>query len=79
MESEQSKLPSNRENNHNQQEVGSNRGQAINEMIGGVAVMIDHLTVYFSHQSSESEPATTVNSQLGQNPYRGLLAFRETD
>lgn len=79
MESEQSKLPSNRENNHNQQEVGSNRGQAINEMIGGMAIKIDQLTVYFSHQSSESEPATTVDSQLGQNPYRGLLAFRETD
>ena len=79
MESEQLKLASNRENNQNQQEVGSSRGQAINEMISGMAVMIDHLTVYFSHKSSESEPAKTVDGKLGQNPYRGLLAFRETD
>jgi uncharacterized protein YjbI with pentapeptide repeats len=79
MEIEQSKLPSNRGNSQIQQEVGSNRGQAINEMIGGMAIMIDQLTVYFSQKSSESEPATTVDSQLGQNPYRGLLAFRETD
>jgi uncharacterized protein YjbI with pentapeptide repeats len=60
-----------------QQEVGKNQGQAINQMDGGIA--IGQLTVYLSHVQSEAESPQPDATNLGDNPYRGLLAFRETD
>jgi len=79
MEIEDSGASSHQGNNQNQQEVGSNKGQAINQMIGGMAMKIDQLTVYFSQKPTGSETSKTDSSELGANPYQGLKAFREMD
>jgi Pentapeptide repeats (9 copies)/AAA ATPase domain len=63
--------------NQIQQDIGSNSGQAIAQMIGGMA--IGQLTVYLSHVQTQLETAQTPANKLGANPYQGLLAFRETD
>lgn len=76
---EDSEASSNQGNSQNQQEVGSNPGQAINQMIGGMAIKIDQLTVYYSQKPPDSETPKTASRELGPNPYRGLEAFRETD
>jgi Pentapeptide repeats (8 copies) len=63
--------------NQIQQDIGSNSGQAIAQMIGGMA--IGQLTVYLSQVRTQLETAQTPANKLGANPYQGLLAFRETD
>lgn len=63
--------------NQIQQDIGSNPGQAIAQMIGGMA--IGQLTVYLSQVQTQLETAQTHKNKLGANPYQGLLAFRETD
>ncbi|MBD2531712.1 pentapeptide repeat-containing protein [Nostoc flagelliforme FACHB-838] len=63
--------------NQIQQDIGSNSGQAIAQMIGGMA--IGQLTVYLSHVQTQLETAQTPANKLSANPYQGLLAFRETD
>lgn len=61
----------------NRQEVGKNQGQAINQMVG--EIVIGQLTVYLSHVQTEAESSQLDATKLGDNPYQGLLAFRETD
>jgi uncharacterized protein YjbI with pentapeptide repeats len=61
----------------NRQEVGKNQGQAINQMVG--EIVIGQLTIYLSHVQTEAESPQPDATKLGDNPYRGLLAFRETD
>ena len=61
----------------NHQEVGKNQGQAINQMVG--EIVIGQLTVYLSHVQTEAKSPQPDATNLGDNPYRGLLAFRETD
>ncbi|GBE93195.1 pentapeptide repeat-containing protein [Nostoc cycadae] len=63
--------------NQIQQDFGSNSGQAIAQMIGGMA--IGQLTVYLSQVRTELETSQPPTNKLGANPYQGLLAFRETD
>ncbi|BBD58033.1 pentapeptide repeat-containing protein [Nostoc sp. HK-01] len=63
--------------NQIQQDFGSNSGQAIAQMIGGMA--IGQLTVYLSQVRTELETSQPPANKLGANPYQGLLAFRETD
>ena len=70
-------LPADGGNSQIQQDIGNNPGQAIAQMIGGMA--IGQLTVYFSQNPTESEVAKPDPSKLGANPYRGLLAFGEMD
>jgi hypothetical protein len=70
-------LPADGGNSQIQQDVGNNRGQAIAQMIGGMA--IGQLTVYFSQNPTESAVVKPDTSKLGANPYRGLLAFTEMD
>lgn len=61
-----------------QQKVGENSGQVFGQMIGGIAV--GHLTVYLSNIPTEpAAKAVTTPSDLGENPYQGLKAFREAD
>ena len=61
-----------------EQKVGENQGQAIAQMIGGIAV--GQLTVYLSQTANESIPTTiTKPSALGANPYKGLKSFYEGD
>jgi uncharacterized protein YjbI with pentapeptide repeats len=49
----------------------------IAQMMGGLA--IGQLRVYLSHAQTEAESPQPDTTNLGDNPYRGLLAFRETD
>lgn len=79
MEIEDSGASSNQGSSQNQQEIAENDGQAINYMIGGMAMKIDQLTVYYSQKPTESETPQTESNKLRPNPYRGLLAFREED
>ncbi|MEI6064823.1 MAG: ATP-binding protein [Pseudanabaena sp. ELA748] len=61
-----------------EQKVIGNEGQAIAQMIGGIAV--GQLTVYLSNIPTEpTSKAATTPSDLGENPYQGLKAFREAD
>ena len=60
------------------QKFGENQGQAIAQMIGGTAV--GQLIVYLSNIPNDSTAkSATPSSGLGENPYQGLKAFRETD
>lgn len=60
-----------------QQEVGKNQGQAIAQMVGGLA--IGQLTVYLSQLSSSSPAPQSPSLQIGANPYKGLRAFHVED
>ena len=67
-------------NPHNpiRQAVDAVQGQAIAQMVGGFAV--GQLTVYLSQQPKETTTKmSTPTLKLGENPYQGLKAFRETD
>lgn len=59
------------------QDIDETQGQVIAQMMGGLA--IGQLTVYLSHAQTEAELPQPDATNLGENPYRGLLAFRETD
>ena len=61
--------------NQIRQTIDQNQGQMIAQMMGGLAV--GQLTVYLSQ--TPTEKAATASVELGQNPYQGLKAFRETD
>ncbi|MBD2457655.1 pentapeptide repeat-containing protein [Nostoc sp. FACHB-87] len=63
--------------NQIQQDIGSNSGQVLGQMIGGMA--IGQLTVYLSQVRTELETPQPPANKLSANPYQGLLAFRETD
>lgn len=65
-----------------QQSLGQNRGQVVGDMSGGV--IIGNLFVYQSSQptTTDSVPVKsddTAKLPLALNPYKGLLAFQETD
>lgn len=61
---------------HIEQQADRNQGQVIGNLVGGMA--IGQLTVYLSQVSTQTEiPAAT--SLVGDNPYQGLKAFRESD
>lgn len=59
------------------QTVDQNQGQVIAQMVGGLA--IGQLTVYLSQIPTTTAESTAPLVELGQNPYQGLLTFRETD
>jgi len=59
------------------QAVDQNQGQVIAQMVGGLAV--GQLTVYLSQVQTATTESTSPSVELGQNPYQGLLTFRETD
>ncbi|AFZ21769.1 nSTAND1 domain-containing NTPase [Allocoleopsis franciscana] len=59
------------------QEIDETQGQIIAQMMGGLA--IGHLTVYLSHAQTEAKSPQPDTTNLRDNPYRGLLAFREID
>ena len=60
------------------QGIDAVQGQIIAQMMGGLAV--GQLTVYLSQTPTEVEAkSATAPAALGQNPYQGLKAFRETD
>lgn len=59
------------------QTLDQNQGQVIAQMVGGLAV--GQLTVYLSQVQTATTEFTPSSVELGQNPYQGLLTFRETD
>lgn len=59
------------------QDIDETQGQVIAQMMGGLA--IGQLTVYLSHAQTEAKSPQPDTTNLGDNPYRGLLAFREID
>lgn len=59
------------------QTLDQNQGQVIAQMVGGLAV--GQLTVYLSQVQTATTESTPPSVELGQNPYQGLLTFRETD
>jgi uncharacterized protein YjbI with pentapeptide repeats len=63
--------------NQIRQDIDETQGQVIAQMMGGLA--IGQLRVYLSHAQTEAESPQPDATNLGDNPYRGLLAFRETD
>jgi hypothetical protein len=80
MEDSASSLP-----NHNsdpipqiQQNVEGDRNQVIGQVLGGLVI---YVTVIYESAASTPDLATaqTTNPQIGANPYKGLLPFRETD
>ena len=64
-------------NNRINQGVDHTQGQVITQMMGGVAV--GQLKVYLSQTITETKETTQLSLELGENPYQGLKAFRETD
>ena len=76
--SDSDSLPENIPTNDIDQKVRENSGQIFGQMTGGIVV--GQLTVYLSNIPTESNAkAETTPSSLGENPYQGLKAFRETD
>lgn len=63
--------------NQIKQDIDETQGQVIAQMMGGLA--IGKLTVYLSHAQTEAKSPQLDTTNLGDNPYRGLLAFREID
>ncbi len=63
--------------NQIRQDIDETEGQVIAQMMGGLA--IGQLRVYLSHAQTDAESPQPDATNLGDNPYRGLLAFRETD
>jgi uncharacterized protein YjbI with pentapeptide repeats len=63
--------------NQIRQDIDETQGQVIAQMMGGLA--IGQLRVYLSHAQTQAESPQPDATNLGDNPYRGLLAFRETD
>lgn len=61
---------------HIEQQADRNQGQVIGNLVGGMA--IGQLTVYLSQVSTQAE-IPTATSLVGDNPYQGLKAFRESD
>jgi uncharacterized protein YjbI with pentapeptide repeats len=59
------------------QTLDQNQGQVIAQMVGGLAV--GQLTVYLSQVQTATTESIPPSVELGQNPYQGLLTFRETD
>jgi WD40 repeat protein len=60
------------------QEAEKNQGQMIAQMSGGLA--IGQLKLYLLHPAqSELVSHSSDSTNLGINPYKGLLAFQETD
>jgi WD40 repeat protein len=61
-----------------QQNVDGDRNQVISQVLGGMVV---YGTVIYNNPTAEPDSATaqTKDPQIGANPYKGLLAFQETD
>jgi len=66
------------DSNQTGQKVGKNYGVVVKEISDGV--VIGSLTIYVTPAANpEPETAQKVPATLGENPYKGLVAFRETD
>jgi WD40 repeat protein len=59
-----------------QQDVKGNENQTIGQVLGGLVV---YGTVIYHNPPASEDVATDRNIEIGANPYKGLLAFQETD
>jgi hypothetical protein len=61
-----------------EQNIDGNRTQTIGQVLGGMVV---YGTVIYNSSSAEPDSSTaqTKDPKIGANPYKGLLAFQETD
>ncbi|MEG3922248.1 WD40 repeat domain-containing protein, partial [Microcoleus sp. T3_A4] len=64
-----------------QQDTTGDRNQSIGQVLGGIVVNVNGGQAIFGATSSEAERSEEKKTQsaIGANPYRGLLAFQETD
>jgi hypothetical protein len=60
------------------QNIGATKNQTIGQVLGGMVV---YGTVIYNNPPAEPDSATaqTKDPKIGANPYKGLLAFQETD
>ncbi|MDJ0704415.1 MAG: AAA family ATPase [Leptolyngbyaceae cyanobacterium MO_188.B28] len=63
------------------QEIEGNKNQTIGQVLGGIVVYVSGGQAIFYPASSqpETEVGKPKRSDIGPNPYKGLLAFQETD
>jgi predicted AAA+ superfamily ATPase len=59
-----------------EQNVEGDRNQTIGQVLGGMVV---YGTVIYNNPPVTPDTAQTRYPQIGANPYKGLLAFQETD
>ena len=75
-------LPSTTTSNQFQQDTQGDHNQTIGQIYGGIVVYVSGGQAIFQPpdilQSVDSQPSTSLKS-LGANPYKGLLAFHESD
>lgn len=63
-----------------QQSNKGDRNQTIGQVLGGMVVYVSGGQAIFNSGSQGQEPAAKPSaSTIGPNPYRGLMAFQETD
>ncbi|MEG3922250.1 hypothetical protein QUA07_24490, partial [Microcoleus sp. T3_A4] len=68
-------------NLQSQQDIKGDRNQSIAQVLGGIVVYVSGGQAIFGATSSEADGSEEKKTQsaIGANPYRGLLAFQETD
>ncbi|MDJ0708715.1 MAG: hypothetical protein QNJ46_36090, partial [Leptolyngbyaceae cyanobacterium MO_188.B28] len=63
------------------QEIEGNKNQTIGQVLGGIVVYVSGGQAIFNPASGQlkTEESKPQKSDIGPNPYKGLLAFQETD
>ncbi|MGD1804144.1 NACHT and WD repeat domain-containing protein, partial [Dapis sp. BLCC M126] len=62
------------------QHIDGNRNQSIGQMLGGMVVYVSGGQPVFGATAGQKNPSDEeTTSAIGENPYKGLLAFQETD
>ncbi|MDX2242160.1 MAG: hypothetical protein NW224_15860 [Leptolyngbyaceae cyanobacterium bins.302] len=66
---------------HIDQAVRGDHNQAIGQVLGGIVVYVSGGQAVFHSSSTESGSSASkpTRSDIGANPYKGLMAFQETD
>jgi hypothetical protein len=61
-----------------EQNIKGDRNQTIGQVLGGMVV---YGTIIYNNSLAEPDSTTpqTKDPKIGANPYKGLLAFQETD
>ncbi|HIK17391.1 MAG TPA: ATP-binding protein [Leptolyngbyaceae cyanobacterium M33_DOE_097] len=74
-------LPPSQRDTSLQQTTTGDRNQVIGQVLGGIVVYVSGGQAVFHSASTESDSSATksATSDIGPNPYKGLMAFQETD
>lgn len=64
-----------------QQDIHGDRNQSIGQVLGGMVVYVSGGQAIFGATSGQAEESAQkkAGAAIGENPYKGLLAFQETD